>query len=101
MYQFVCICQRGTDWAYDEVLTTYKPYSTFIYDANDVSRKLAECLKTCLNRPKGRGEKRIGTLASEDGQDDPYIILPKSAGLATSMATLPLKLAFKSAEIKW
>ena len=66
MYQFVCICQRGTGWAYDDVLTTYKPYSTLIFDANDVSRKLAECLKTCLNPPRGRGEKRIETLASED-----------------------------------
>ena len=55
-------------WAYmyEEVLSTYKPYSTLIFDANDVSRKLADCLKTCLNPPRGRGEKRIGTLASED-----------------------------------
>ena len=66
MYRFVCICQRGTGWAYDEVLITYKPYSTLIFDANDFSRKLAKCLKTCLNPPRGRGEKRIGTLASED-----------------------------------
>ena len=35
-------------------------------DVNDVSLKLAECLRTCLNPPRGRGEKRIGTLASED-----------------------------------
>ena len=41
IYQFLYICQRGTGWAYDEVLTTYKPYSTgtLIVDANDVSRK--------------------------------------------------------------
>ena len=41
--------------------------TTLIFDANDVTRKLAECLKTCLNPPRGRGEKRIGTLAREDG----------------------------------
>ena len=41
--------------------------NTSIKDANDVSRILAESLKTCLNPPRGRGEKRIGTLASEDG----------------------------------
>ena len=61
MYQFVCICQRGTGWEYDEVLTTYKPYSTLIFDANDVSRKLAGCLKTCLNPPRGRGEEKSGS----------------------------------------
>ena len=67
-FQFVCMCQQGTGWEYDQVLTTYKPHSTLIFDANVVSRKLAECLliKTCLNPPRGRGEKRIGTLASED-----------------------------------
>ena len=59
MYKFAWIYQRSTGWAYDEVLTTYKPYSTLIFDANDV--------KTCLNPPRGRGGKRIGTLASEDG----------------------------------
>ena len=69
VYKFVCICQRGTGLAYDKVLTTYKPYSTLIFDANDVSRKLAECLKTCLNPPGGRGEKRIGTLASKDDEE--------------------------------
>ena len=66
MYQFLSICQPGTGWAYDEVLTIYKPYSTLIFDANDVSCKLTECLKTCLNPPRGRREKRIGTLASKD-----------------------------------
>ena len=30
------------------------------------SRILAGSLKTCLNPPRGRGGKRIGTLASED-----------------------------------
>ena len=28
----------------------------------------AVALETCLNPPRGRGEKQIGTLASEDGQ---------------------------------
>ena len=34
---------------------------------NDVSRILAESLKTCRNPPRARGGKRIGTLASKDG----------------------------------
>ena len=66
IYQFICICQRSTGLAYDEVLTTYKPYSALIFDVNDVSRNLAEYLKSCLNPPRGREEKRIGTLASDD-----------------------------------
>ena len=57
MYQFVCICQRGTGRAFDLVLIIYKPYSILIFDANDISRKLAECLKTCLNLPRGRGRE--------------------------------------------
>ena len=40
--------------------------ATSIFDANDVGGKLAECLKACLNPRRGRGGKRIGTLASED-----------------------------------
>ena len=67
MYKFACICQQSTVWAYDKVLTTYKPYSTQILDARDDRHKVPECLKTCLNPPRGRGEKRIGTLASKDG----------------------------------
>ena len=43
MYKFACICQRNTGWAYDKVLTTYKPNSSNIFDANDISRILAEC----------------------------------------------------------
>ena len=41
--------------------------NTSLYDANDDSRILDDRLKTCLNPPRGRGGKRIGTLASEDG----------------------------------
>ena len=35
-----------------------------------VSRILAVSIKTCLNPPRGRGGKRIGTLASEDESPD-------------------------------
>ena len=66
MYKFACICQRSTVWAYDKVLTPFKPYSTQIFDVSDDRRKVPQCLKTCLNPPRGRGGKRIGTLASED-----------------------------------
>ena len=40
----------------------------------DVSRKLAESLKTCLNPPRGRGEKWIGTLANEDVRSISYSV---------------------------
>ena len=49
MYHFVCICQRGTGRAYDEVLIIYKPYSTLIFDANSVSRKLTWLAKMLLH----------------------------------------------------
>ena len=48
----------------------HKLYSTLIFDANYVSRKLAECLKACLNPPRWRGEKRIETLASKDEAEE-------------------------------
>ena len=57
MYQFVCICQRGKGWAYEEVLTTYKPYSAMIFDANDADRELAEHLKNLPKSAKGRRRK--------------------------------------------
>ena len=45
---------------------TLKYFDSTVFDAGDVCRILAESLKTCLNPPRGRGGKRIGTLASED-----------------------------------
>ena len=53
MYQFAFIRQWSIGSAYGKVFTTYKPYRTYIFDANGVSRILAECLKTCLNPQRG------------------------------------------------
>ena len=56
-----------------------------------MSRKLADCSKTCINPPRGRGEKRIGTLAGEDGDAlDSTSLLKKNKnkkGLSYSQVT--------------
>ena len=49
-------------------MTKYRPltqYSTEIFDVGDVSCKITEYLKTCLNPPRGRRGKLIETLASK------------------------------------
>ena len=62
------VCVNGAQVGYmTKYWATYKPYSPLIFDANDVCCILAECLKSCLNPPRGRGGKRIGAMASEDG----------------------------------
>ena len=38
----------------------------------------AVVLETCLNPPRGRGEKRIGTLAGEDAKLGQYVYIRSS-----------------------